>query len=159
MKLIASGVTLVGRHRQIAFVLAILVVDDDDHLAGGDGGDCASRRVAKGDERRATGRQDEVWRRHDGWRSSESRDVFAEHIGFEIDGVARARLAKRRVRERERHDLHADRPALERRDRQADAVDGDRTLRDRRTARARRARRPRASSRRRPDQAVGSTDV
>ena len=27
------------RHDEIAFVLAVLVVDDDDHLAAGDGGD------------------------------------------------------------------------------------------------------------------------
>ena len=33
------GRDLLGGHRQIAFVLAILVVDDDDHLAAADGGD------------------------------------------------------------------------------------------------------------------------
>ena len=36
MKLIASGVTNCGRHHEVALVLAVLVVDDDDHLAGGD---------------------------------------------------------------------------------------------------------------------------
>ena len=39
MKLIGLGRDLRRRHRQIAFVLAVLVVDDDDHLAGADGGD------------------------------------------------------------------------------------------------------------------------
>ena len=47
MKLIASGVTFSRRHRQIALVLAILVVDDDDHLAGADGVD----RLLDGGER------------------------------------------------------------------------------------------------------------
>ena len=30
---------VLGRHDEVALVLAVLVVDDDDHPAGGDGGD------------------------------------------------------------------------------------------------------------------------
>ena len=51
MKLIASGVTSRRRHRQIAFVLAILIVDDDDHVAGANGVD----RVFDRRERRSRG--------------------------------------------------------------------------------------------------------
>ena len=48
MKLMTSGRDLLRRNRQIALVLAILVVDDDDHLAVADGLD----RVLDGRERR-----------------------------------------------------------------------------------------------------------
>ncbi len=39
MKLMSSGRTQLGGHQQVAFVLAVLVVDDDDHLAGGEVGE------------------------------------------------------------------------------------------------------------------------
>ena len=41
MKLMASGVTNWAAMRQVALVLAILVVDEDDHLAGAHVGDGA----------------------------------------------------------------------------------------------------------------------
>ena len=41
MKLMASGVTNCAAMREVALVLAVLVVDEDDHLAGADVGDGA----------------------------------------------------------------------------------------------------------------------
>ena len=41
MKLMASGVTNCGGHHEVALVLAVLVVDEDDHLARADVGDGA----------------------------------------------------------------------------------------------------------------------
>ena len=52
MKLIASGVIFCRRNRQVALVLAVLVVDDDDHAARADGFD----RLLDRGERAACGR-------------------------------------------------------------------------------------------------------
>ena len=41
MNAISSGVALAGGEDDVALVLAVLVVDDDDGLAGGDVGDRA----------------------------------------------------------------------------------------------------------------------
>ena len=105
-------------HRQIAFVLAILVVDDDDHRPAR----MASSAASIGRERRALARplaRCNRERHTDSGAGSgaapttrpfleQPRDVLAEHVGFEIDGIARVHAAERRVRERERHDLDAD---------------------------------------------------
>ena len=45
MKLIASGVTICGGHHQVALVLAILVVEHDDHLARANVGDRLLDRI------------------------------------------------------------------------------------------------------------------
>jgi hypothetical protein len=39
MKLIASGRDVVGGEDEVALVLAVFLVDEDDHLAGGEVGD------------------------------------------------------------------------------------------------------------------------
>ena len=148
---------LLGRDRQIAFVLPILVVDDDDHAAG------ANRRRS----RPRSGRTDRTLPAaplaivrfsfiiaafslvayldaslpRAGAASARqlrgAHDVLADHVAFEVDAVARpAAPLQIRVLERVRHDLHVEAIRAERRDRQADAVDGDRPLVARCTARA-----------------------
>ncbi len=98
------GRDLLGGDRQIALVLAILVVDDDDHLPGADRVD----RVLDGRERRATcsrvwpaagasswssylRRRDRAVRRLD---AQEPRDVLAEHVGLELTRSPCAQLAQ-----------------------------------------------------------------
>ncbi len=51
---------LLGRDRQVAFVLAILVVDDDDHLAAADGVDGVLDRRKRAARARALG-DFELW--------------------------------------------------------------------------------------------------
>ena len=146
------------RHRQIAFVLAILVVDDDDHLAGADGRRSPSSIGANGAPCRAR-----LWRAstscHHVLQSSrrcrrlghQPRDVLAEHVGLEIHGVARRCASTAPCAAHVNGTICTPtRRAVERRDRQADAVDRDRALVDQIAARAPPAPRRRASSSRRP---------
>ena len=65
MKLIAAGVTLLRGNRQVAFVLAILVVHDDDHPAGANVGNGVVNRRERGAFARPFGDPDlGVFRRH-----------------------------------------------------------------------------------------------
>src|SRR5256885_7155586 len=58
-------------------------------------------------------------------------DVLREHVGFEVDLVARLELAERGRLERVRHERDRESPLVEARDRQARPLDGDRALVDR----------------------------
>ena len=99
---------LLGGDRQVAFVLAILVVDDDDHLAGADRGD----RVLDAGER--TGacaaplamrdlacfvvmcslcQCDRPRRDVSPAQLRGADDVLADHVAFEVDAIADLRAA------------------------------------------------------------------
>ena len=150
MKLIASGVTFVGGHRQVAFVLAVLVVDDDDHPAGADGGDglldrreraalagafgdadlrssCVSHRVGPAQPDR---------RSRPSYRTARAT-YFPTMSHSRFTRVADPQRRQVRVRPGERDDHHVERVVAEAGDGQADAVDGHRPLADRSTAPAR----------------------
>ena len=103
---------LLGRDRQVAFVLAILVVDDDDHPAGADRLDgvldAGERRAARlrdralGDlDRRlrafmsqcVTSPGADAGQRQSGqFRGAD--DVLADHVAFEVDAVADLRRGR-----------------------------------------------------------------
>src|SRR5438046_3343867 len=57
-------------------------------------------------------------------------DVFREYVGLEVDRVARAELAERRLRERVRDERDGEARVVEVRDREARALDRDRALLD-----------------------------
>ena len=85
-----------GRDRQVALVLAVLVVDDDDEAAGADVLD----RLLDGGER-ALGARVSGHRHggmlpgaHRGRRAGEPLDVLGEHVDLEVDEVARRELAR-----------------------------------------------------------------
>ena len=89
MKLIASGVMCSRGDRQVAFVFAVFVVDDDDHLAVADGLD----RVVDGRERRlapgSSGGHGRYWCRAAATsprRARRPRHVLAEDVTFQVDG-------------------------------------------------------------------------
>ena len=92
------GRHLLGGHRQVAFVLAILVVDDDDHLAAADRGDGVLDRRER--PRRARALRDLDLRRLQCpaflWPSlllsqlHRAHHVLADHVALEIDLVALA---------------------------------------------------------------------
>ena len=127
MKLIALGRHLLGGHREVALVLAILVVDDDDHAAGADGVD---RLLDRGERRRlacarlrdpqveacfegdAPGRRDSSWQSAGtvGRRASAAaRTTYLpsmSHSRFTRSPGRRA--AQVRVRPGERDDLHVE---------------------------------------------------
>ena len=141
------GRDLLGGDRQIALVLAILVVDDDDHPAGADRVD---RVLDPGERTGASAAPLAISMRALGLRSRRSmchlagrdgrerqtrqlrgaHDVLADHVALEVDAVADLRPPQVRVLQRERHDLHVEPVRAEPGNRQADAVDGDRALVD-----------------------------
>src|SRR5262249_745706 len=55
-------------------------------------------------------------------------DVLPHHVALEVHAIAHARRAQVRVLHRERHDLHVEAIVRQPRDRQTDAVDGDRSF-------------------------------
>ena len=96
------GRHLLGGHRQVAFVLAILVVDDDDHLAAANRGDGVFDR---GERPRRAGTLGDLdlgaslpWL----WLSQFhcAHDVLADHVALEVDLVALAQALQRGVRSR-----------------------------------------------------------
>ena len=93
MKLIASGVTICGRHHQVALVLAILVVEHDDHLAGADVGDRildrVERRCALGQLQSPVPAAPAVSRcsvRYDGSRRPERSSEIADSVSPAVRG-------------------------------------------------------------------------
>ena len=124
-----------GGDRQVALVLAVGRVDDDDELA---------RRGCPRSPPRS-------WRTRAAQPSSpcsdrspgEPLDVLGEHVDLEVDLVAGRERAERRHRERVRDERDREAVVVERGDRQRDAVDGDRALLDAVAEDALRARRPR----------------
>ena len=142
MKLIAFGRHLLGRQRQVALVLAILVVADDDHLAGAkrvDGVFDARERACSscGLLRSSVVQLIPVFSWPECQLLNRARTTYLptmSHSRF-TRSPTRAR-AQVRVRPGERHDLHVEARRLELRDRQADAINGDRPSMDRDTARA-----------------------
>src|SRR5688572_17968222 len=56
-----------------------------------------------------------------------AENVFADHVAFEVHAIVCAPLAKVRVRPGERDNLNLESRLLERRNRQADAVNRDRS--------------------------------
>ena len=116
------GRHLLGRHDEVALVLAIGVVDDDHELAPCDGGDgvldLGERHARLPACRSCVG-------------SSRRSTYFASDVDLEVDGVARPLGPERRDRERVRDHRDARTPSsCERGDGEADAVDGDRALLD-----------------------------
>ncbi len=101
-----------GGERQIALVLAVLVVADDDHPA----------------------RADLVQRLFDRCERSTHRNellhVLGEHIHLQIDGPAGFGRAQRRALQGLGDQGHGERDVVDRRDGQRDAVDRDRALLD-----------------------------
>ena len=85
-----------GRHDEVALVLAVLVVDDDDDLAAADGGD----RVLDGGERarfgRVIGSVLGAVRAAGRVGIEQALDVLGDHVDLEVDRVARALVPERR---------------------------------------------------------------
>ena len=131
---------LLGRNRQVAFVLPILVVDDDHEPAVANGGDRRLRRARTGCDAgaRCGARRGATygnvrlsswaWNRGLSDGAHGARDVFADHVAFEIDARSGSGAAQVRVRPGVRNDLHLERIVGQRRDRQADAIHRDRAL-------------------------------
>ena len=99
MKLIASGVTFSRRDRQVALVLPVLVVDDDDHLAARE----SPRRRLRWRRTETATRRGLAVLRHVAIpafhvlrepvpdASTRAHDVLAEDVAFEIHRLARPR--------------------------------------------------------------------
>ena len=123
------------RDREVALVLAVLVVDDDDEpsradlldrLLDGreDGAGClgAHRLIVPSRAVRS-------YRRREA-RLEQALDVLREHVDLEVDALAGHEAAERRLGQRVRDQRHAERVVVQLGDRQRDALDGDRALLD-----------------------------
>ena len=107
-----------GGHREVALVLAVLVVADDDHLARADVLD----RLLDGRERRPS--SPDCSSRH------QLLDVFREHVDLEVDGRPGAALPSVVRSSVSGISETVRRLVVDRGDGEADAVDRDRALLD-----------------------------
>ena len=131
------GRHLLGGDRQVALVLAILVVDDDDHLAARGIASMASSIGANGPDAFARPLAILMLRLSShcldcpaiSLASSAARTTYLPTMSHSrlTRSPARA-VAQVRVRPRERNDLHVELSLAEPGDRQADAVDRNRAL-------------------------------
>ncbi len=148
------GRDVVGGEHQVAFVLAVFLVDQDDHAAGAHVGDDVF-------DRRDGHRRIDGWRgascagfRGRGWGREHALDIAGDQVDFQVDPAARLQRAQRRVLHGVRDQVDADLAAFGRVgdavDGEADAVDGDRALVGQVLAQRARARARAAPSFRRP---------
>ena len=126
MKLIASGRRKLGGDHEVALVLAVRVVDDDDEPSRANILD----RLFDGRERRLLLGHDHPDRLALRERAKEPLDVLREHVDLEIDGVARPQRAEGRLVERVRDQRDGEAGVVERGDRQTGPLDRDRALLD-----------------------------
>ena len=133
------GSDLLCGNSEVALILSILVVDDDDHLASSDCVDSFTdrrKRPLASHRLRAFGPPAGLFLRHDGVLcplAYGAYDVFPDDIAFKIDGVADTGVAQIGVQPCIRHDLNIDTRALfvfffKGGNGQADAIDSDGTL-------------------------------
>ena len=80
---------MLGREDQVALVLAVLVVDDDDRLAGGDVGDGPLDVAEPGHRSSPVGD-----------RSQQPLDVLGEHVDLEVHRISDRPGAQRGARQR-----------------------------------------------------------
>ena len=127
MKLIAVGRDFLRGDRQVAFVLAVLVVHDDDHPAGANLGDGVVNRREGAAFARAFGDPDfrvlVVIPMSDFRRTQQFHracHVLAHHVAFQVHLRAHLQRAQARVRPGERNDHDIEMVVVERRHSQAD---------------------------------------
>ena len=134
MKLTASSRRELGGDDEVALVLAVGIVDDDDHPAGADV-------------------LDRLLDRRELAHRAQPLDVLREDVDLEVDRVAGLERAERRRLERVRDERDGEAFVVGRRDGERRPVDGDRALLDAVAGYLRRSvepRRARARSRRLP---------
>ena len=113
--------------RQVALVLAVVRVDDDDELPLAN---VLDRLFDRRERALVLHGLELVAHRHMLAPPYQALDVLGEHVGLEVHGVARAERRERRLRERVRDQRDLEHVVAECRDGQGDAFDRDRALLD-----------------------------
>ncbi len=107
---------VLGSHDEVALVLAILVVDDDDHLPGGD----VLERLVDGCEPDLL-----ACRRAHRVRTDQLLDVLGHDVHLQVHCTAGLGGSQGRALERLGDERDVERAFVDASDRQRDAVDGD----------------------------------
>ena len=136
-----------GGDDEVALVLAVGVVDDDDEPAVAD---VLDRRLDRGERASSRGSRSRLQP-----SAEQALDVLREHVDLEVDRVAGRERAERGDGERVRDERDREAVLVEAGDRERDAVDCDRALLDAVAEQPGRSARPRRGGRRPPARRSG----